>query len=99
MTSIAELFPKCRKLAYDARQQLSQVQLGHTMASELYLVLEELIRQLDCMDDLVLKETQEQRESWKRKIGELRQDAAYLQQQGQAAEYSRRSQHTNQRYL
>ena len=45
MTSIGELFPKCRKLAYDARQQLAVTQQGTTSSvSELYMVLEELNR-------------------------------------------------------
>jgi golgi SNAP receptor complex member 2 len=83
MTSIGELFPKCRKLAYDARQQLAVTQQGTTSSvSELYMVLEELNRQLDCMDELVLRETPAQRTSWKRKIAELRQESATLQQQG-----------------
>lgn len=91
MTSIVELFPKCRKLAYDARQQLAQVQHGSVPQMELDLVLEELNRQLDLMEELVLKETPAQRQVWKRKISELRQESASLQQQGAATEYSRRS--------
>lgn len=86
MTSINELFPKCRKLAYDSRQQLAQVQHGNLPASELYLVLEELQRQLDCMDQLSLNETPANREMWKRKIAEIRQESTSLRQQGQAAE-------------
>jgi Golgi SNAP receptor complex protein 2 len=94
MASIVELFPKCRKLAYDARQQLALTQLqqppgssggGQQSVSELYLVLEELNRQLDCMDELVLRETPAQRTVWKRKIAELRQESATLQQQQQGA--------------
>ena len=84
MTSIVELFPKCRKLAYDARQQLAVTQQGSISVSELYMVLEELNRQLDCMDELVLRETPAQRTVWKRKISELRQESATLQQQGSA---------------
>lgn len=91
MTSIVELFPKCRKLAYDARQQLAVTQQQQPTAaggtpsgsvSELFMVLEELNRQLDCMDELVLRETPTQRTVWKRKIAELRQESATLQQQG-----------------
>jgi len=89
MTSIHELFPKCRKLAYDSRQQLGQVQRGLASASELYLVLEELQRQLDVMEQLALQEAPQSREVWKRKIAELRQEAAALQQQGRAAEYQK----------
>jgi Golgi SNAP receptor complex protein 2 len=91
MTSIVELFPKCRKLAYDARQQVAQVQQqgNSTSISELYLVLEELNRQLDCMDDLVLRETPQQRDVWKRKIAELRNESASLQTKGQAADRAR----------
>jgi Golgi SNAP receptor complex protein 2 len=88
MTSIGELFPKCRKLAYDARQQLAVVQQGQLSVSELYLVLEELNRQLDTMDELALRETPAQRTVWKAKISELRQESASLQQQGTMCGYT-----------
>jgi len=91
MTSINELFPKCRKLAYDSRQNLVQVQNGNLPASELFLVLEELERQLNCMDQLSLNETPTNRDMWKRKINELRQETNTLRQQGQAAEYASRN--------
>lgn len=77
MTSIVELFPKCRKLCYDARQQLSLQE--NTGRSNLSLTLEELQRQLDCMDTLVLRETPDSRAVWKRKIAELRQEAATIE--------------------
>ena len=105
MTSIGELFPKCRKLNYDARQQLAMIQQrGSTpqapraSVSELYLVLEELHRQLDSMEQLLLKETPAQRQVWKHKISELRQEAASLQQQGQAAELAAQRQHHSTTY-
>ena len=95
MTSIGELFPKCRKLAYDARQQVALLQQQSALpasaaphrvqVSELYLVLEELNRQLDSMEQLLLRETPAQRQVWKHKIAALRQEGADLQQQGQAA--------------
>ncbi|KAL7438035.1 hypothetical protein ACHAXH_003311 [Discostella pseudostelligera] len=83
MTSIVELFPKLRKLAYDSRQQLSQVQNGLLCASELFLSLDELYRQLDMMENLALKETPAQREMWKRKILELREDSQSIRRQGE----------------
>lgn len=98
MTSIVELFPKCRKLAYDARQQLAVLQQqqpqskGGGSVSELYLVLEELTRQLNCMDDLVLRETPEQRPVWKRKIYDLRQECSTIQQTGATLEQMLRKQ-------
>jgi len=95
MTSIVELFPKCRKLAYDARQQLAQVERHTSSVGELNLLLEELHHQLQLMDDLVLKETPAQRQVWKRKISELRHEASTLQQQGQQAEYNRIHNHNN----
>jgi Golgi SNAP receptor complex protein 2 len=59
-------------------------------------VLEELNRQLDSMEQLLLRETPAQRQMWKHKISELRQEAANLQQQGQAAEYAaQRQQHSS----
>mmetsp|Transcript_14869 Transcript_14869/g.21276 ORF Transcript_14869/g.21276 Transcript_14869/m.21276 type:complete len:212 (+) Transcript_14869:129-764(+) len=83
MTSVVELFPKNRKLAYDARQQLSQVQNGVLHPSELYLSLDEIGRQLDIMESLVSHEAPAQREVWRRKILELREDAASLRRQGE----------------
>mmetsp|Transcript_30998 Transcript_30998/g.52977 ORF Transcript_30998/g.52977 Transcript_30998/m.52977 type:complete len:209 (-) Transcript_30998:112-738(-) len=83
MTSIVELFPKSRKLAYDSRQQLSQVQNGIKCPSELFLSLDELSRQLDLMENLAHRETPAQREMWKRKILELREDASSIRRQGE----------------
>ena len=83
LPSFMQLFPKCRKLAYDARQQLSQVQNGVLYPSELYLSLDELERQLDIMDELVLRETPTQRQVWKRKILELREDSTTIRRQGE----------------
>ncbi|KAL7516578.1 hypothetical protein ACHAWX_001580 [Stephanocyclus meneghinianus] len=83
MTSIVELFPKSRKLAYDSRQQLSQVQNGLICPSELFLSLDELSRQLDLLENLTHKETPSQREIWKRKIIELREDATSIRRQGE----------------
>ena len=103
MTSVSELFPKCNKLAYDARQQLlliqqQQRQQGTTRtvaASDLFMVLEELDRQLNVMEEeLVLRESPAQREKWKRKIRDLRQVSASLREQGQAADYHRQQQST-----
>jgi len=100
MTSIVELFPKCRKLAYDARQYVAQAQNNNnnnnnvasvtctTNTTELFLVLEELNRQLDCMEELVVRERPGSRQVWKHKIAELRQEAAVLYQEGnRTAEY------------
>jgi Golgi SNAP receptor complex protein 2 len=82
MTSLAELFPKCRKLAYDARQQLAQIQANQSAPNDLFIVLEELNRQLDTMEQLLIKETSSQRQVWKHKIAEIRQECASLQAQG-----------------
>mmetsp|Transcript_4329 Transcript_4329/g.7216 ORF Transcript_4329/g.7216 Transcript_4329/m.7216 type:complete len:215 (+) Transcript_4329:97-741(+) len=94
MTSIVELFPKCRKLAYDARQQLAQVQNGVASPQDLMLSLEELSHQLDLMVDMVHRETPAQRQMWKRKIVELREDARTIQK---AAEQYDRRVHSNLR--
>mmetsp|Transcript_34054 Transcript_34054/g.78534 ORF Transcript_34054/g.78534 Transcript_34054/m.78534 type:complete len:209 (+) Transcript_34054:1836-2462(+) len=83
MTSIVELFPKCRKLAYDARQRLAQVRNGILDSSELYICLDELENQLKIMDQLVHRETPYQRDVWKRKILELREDGKTMQRQAQ----------------
>jgi Golgi SNAP receptor complex protein 2 len=83
MTSIVELFPKSRKLAYDTKQQLSQVQNGLLCPSELFISLDELSRQLDLLETLLNKELPAQREIWNRKIVELREDASSTRRQGQ----------------
>jgi len=83
MTSIVELFPKCRKLAYDSRQQLAQVQNGVLHPSDLFCSLDELSNQLEMMNQLVLREAPAQREVWKRKIQELREETEGLKRQGE----------------
>jgi Golgi SNAP receptor complex protein 2 len=83
MTSIVELFPKCRKLAYDSRQQLAQVQNGVLHPSDLFCSLDELSNQLDMMNQLVLRETPAQREVWKRKIQEIREEQVGVRRQGE----------------
>jgi len=107
MTSIGQLFPKCNKLAYDARQQLLQIQQGvggggagtapgTAATSDLFLVLEELERQLNIMEeDLVLREAPAQREKWKRKINALKAEVASLREQGQTADYHYQQQKRN----
>lgn len=94
MTSIVELFPKCRKLAYDARQQLSQVQNNLLSATELYISLDELQRQLGIIEQLLSRETPAQREIWRRKILELQEDASSIRRQ---AEYYHRMVNSNLR--
>jgi golgi SNAP receptor complex member 2 len=59
------------------------VQNGLLYPSELYLSLDELSRQLDLMSQLVLRETPSQRDMWKRKILELREDATTIRHQGE----------------
>ena len=81
MTSVVELFPKSRKLAYDLRQQLSQVQNNIISSSVLNISVEELKRQLDILEQLLHRETPAQREMWRRKILELREEATSIQRQ------------------
>jgi golgi SNAP receptor complex member 2 len=83
-----QLFPKCRKLSYDSRELLAQVRNGMLNPSELYLVLDELSMQLDIMEQLVQRETPAQRDVWKRKILDLRDDAKSLRRMGD--DYDRR---------
>ena len=79
------MFPKSRKLAYDIRQQLCQVQNHSLDASELFLSIDELHRQLDIMCVLVKEQTiPTQRDVWNRKIFELREDANSIKRQGQS---------------
>ena len=51
--------------------------------SDLFVSLDELTRQLEIMEKLVLRETPAQREVWRRKIQELREDAVAIRRQGQ----------------
>jgi golgi SNAP receptor complex member 2 len=93
MTSIVELFPKCRKLAYDARQQLAmlqqqqQQQTGsshhHTISrTDVMMIINELNNQLQYMESSLLqKEIPQQRMIWQRKIYELQQESQLLLQQ------------------
>jgi len=76
-----KLFPKCRKLAYDARQQLTQVQNGTMHSQDLLCSLDELSNQLDMMNKLVLREAPAQREVWKRKIQELREGSVTIRRE------------------
>ena len=81
MASVVELFPKSRKLAYDLRQQLSQVQNNIIQTSVLNISIEELTKQLDILEQLLHKESPAQREMWRRKILELREEALSIQKQ------------------
>lgn len=63
--------------------------------SELFLSLDELTNQLGIMEQLVLRETPAQREVWKRKIQELREDATSIRRQG---EHYDRAVNTNVRH-
>lgn len=51
--------------------------------SELYLTLDELSNQLDLMDQLVIRETPAQRQVWKRKILELREESQSIRRQAE----------------
>ena len=81
--NVQKKITKCRKLAYDSRQQLAQVQNGALYPSELFLSLDELSTQLEIMEQLVRRETPAQREVWKRKIQELREDSIAIRRQGE----------------
>lgn len=70
MTSIGELFPKCRKLVYDARQLAAQGQSTEAL-------LQELDRQLHWMKEHLLYR-EPQRAVWERKLQELRDEAAAI---------------------
>lgn len=51
--------------------------------SVLYISLDELQHQLDTLETLLHKETPAQREIWRRKILELREDASSIRRQGE----------------
>ena len=67
-----ELFPKARKLCYDARSQLRSVENDINNPSshyrtDLFFSLEELENQLGLLEGLINKESPENREIWRRK--------------------------------
>jgi golgi SNAP receptor complex member 2 len=70
-------------LAYDARQQLSQLQNGIlTSPTAVSLGLDELSNQLDLLQEhLLTRETPEQRVVWNRKVLELREDVQNIRMQ------------------
>jgi golgi SNAP receptor complex member 2 len=70
-------------LAYDARQQLSQLQHGILSSpSAVSLGLDELSNQLDLLQEhLLTRETPEQRLVWNRKVLELREDVSNIRMQ------------------
>jgi Golgi SNAP receptor complex protein 2 len=77
-----QLFPKIRKLAYDAKQQLSQLLHNILPVTELSMTLDELTRQLDLLEyELLPKEVPSQRIVWKQKILEVRNDVMTIRKQ------------------
>ena len=109
MTSIVELFPKCRKLAYDARQQLAMLQQqqpspsvggssgNRNSPSDVIMVLNELNFQLEYMESTLLqKEIPQQRLIWSRKIKELQQESQLLLQQCHTATMTHRNHNNHQ---
>lgn len=89
--SIVELFPKARKLAYDARSFLTALQneVAHpslsssSSSSNLPFALQELSNQLTLLDKLVSLETPQNRDIWYAKIGELKEQCHQLQGEAQ----------------
>jgi len=69
-------------LAYDTHQQLLQVQNNITSPSELNISLDELNNQVEILEKLINNEPPAQREVWKRKLFELREDSSSIQRQG-----------------
>ncbi|CAM9534510.1 unnamed protein product [Ectocarpus sp. 12 AP-2014] len=81
MTSIVELFPKARRLSFDLRTLLQYVERGHASPDDAGMNLEEFGRQLDVLESLVGQERPTQREDWRRKLRELRNEHAFLRDQ------------------
>ncbi|CAM9836654.1 unnamed protein product [Pylaiella littoralis] len=81
MTSIVELFPKARRLSFDLRTLLQYVEKGHASPDDAGMNLEEFGRQLDVLDSLVGQERPTQRQDWRRKLRELRNEHDFLRDQ------------------
>ncbi|CAM9496501.1 unnamed protein product [Ectocarpus fasciculatus] len=81
MTSIVELFPKARRQSFDLRTLLQYVERGHASPDDAGMNLEEFGRQLDVLESLVGQERPTQREDWRRKLRELRNEHAFLRDQ------------------
>lgn len=80
-TSIVELYPKARKLNFDLQTQLSYVERGHASPEDVGMRLDELGRQLKVLEALVGQERPAQREDWRRKLRELRNERDHLRDQ------------------
>ncbi|KAG5191173.1 soluble NSF attachment protein receptor [Tribonema minus] len=81
MTSIVELFPKARRLAYDLQTQIQFLEKGHASADDVGVSLDELEQQLKILDSLASQERPAQRENWRRKLKELVGDKDFLREQ------------------
>jgi len=71
MTTLSELFPRARRLAYETRQQS-----GSFPTPSFLTTLKSLEADLDTLDTLVAKESASGRQIWKRKLHGLKEDAA-----------------------
>uniref|UniRef100_A0A7S2RRG1 Uncharacterized protein n=1 Tax=Rhizochromulina marina TaxID=1034831 RepID=A0A7S2RRG1_9STRA len=77
MTSVNELFPRARKLAYDLEQQLKEVETLRMPASDMELGLEALRFQIEQLRALAEKEVN-RREEWRVKVQELDETRAWV---------------------
>lgn len=78
MTSVAELLPKTKKLAFELQSQVRQVELGYVSPDNVFMGLSELERQIGILNTLVGQERPGAREQWRRKISELGNEAMFL---------------------
>jgi len=95
MTSVVELFPKARKLCYDARSQLRSVENNSAPSSSLFFSLDELDRQLSLLEGLIQNEAPSQREIWRRKVNELRVESVDLRTRGNSVSHHRYNEQLN----
>jgi len=79
--SISELLPKARKLSYELSIQVSQVEKGLVDAHNVYVGFQELTRQLNILENCLMKEkfpSRKQRELWRQKVDELSNESKFL---------------------
>mmetsp|Transcript_10183 Transcript_10183/g.13356 ORF Transcript_10183/g.13356 Transcript_10183/m.13356 type:complete len:237 (-) Transcript_10183:142-852(-) len=76
--TIAELFPRVRKLQYDLQTTVQFVETGRSNPDDAYVSLGEFLRQIDMLDKVVVQERPAQRDTWRKKIVELRKEADFL---------------------
>jgi len=76
--TIAELFPRVRKLQYELQSSVNFVEAGRANSDDAYVSLSELRKQIEILDKIVIQEPPKQRDTWRKKINELQKEADFI---------------------